>query len=123
MSGPALRASSLLAHARNGDSVFGLKLFVCGSGLHGRTLLERVLHFRFEAAVAKRSELHTFAVIAQRWVVKRSFARAGEEPKAVEKLRAQAQHQFAIYPPRLPVTLVMKIVNGLLSMLRALFTG
>ncbi len=40
-----------LLHTRDGDPILGLKLGVSQSVLHVNTLRERVLHFRFEAAL------------------------------------------------------------------------
>jgi hypothetical protein len=39
-----------LAHARNRHAILGLELVVSHGGLHVNTLLQGVLHFRFEAA-------------------------------------------------------------------------
>jgi transposase len=45
------------------------------AGHTGRPFAEAVhAAFRAEAQIAKRSELHTFAVMPQRWAVERSFA-------------------------------------------------
>jgi len=46
--------------------------------------------------VARRNELHTFAVTPKRWVVERSFAWPGNVSKVMEKLRAETQYQLAI---------------------------
>lgn len=44
--------------------------------------------------VAKRSELHEFVVMPTCWVVEQSFAWGMQ--KALEKLRTQIAHKFAI---------------------------
>ena len=48
--------------------------------------------------IAKRSELHKFAVIPKRLGGRAQLCMAGEEPTAVEELRAIAQYQLAVHP-------------------------
>ncbi len=47
-----------LQHARDGHPVLGLKLFIGRFDLHGHTLRQSVLHFRFEAAKYKAGQLY-----------------------------------------------------------------
>lgn len=62
--------------------------------------------------IAKRRELHKFAVIPKRWIVERSFAwLAGEVPQVVEELRATPEYQSSVHPPGLPRADPAKIVN------------
>ena len=63
-----------------------------------------------EVQLAKRSELHTFAVMPQRWVVERSFL-GRQMPPPLEKLRAETQYQLAVHPLGFPRTTAQKIVN------------
>ena len=45
-----------------------------GSALHGNQHVKDILGEHVSVQIAKRSELHTFKVMPQRWVVERSFA-------------------------------------------------
>ena len=52
-----------------------MRVLVLGAGFGGLELTARLsAELGAEVEVAKRSELHTFAVIPKRWVVERSFA-------------------------------------------------
>ena len=54
--------------------------------------------------IAKRSELHKFAVIPKRWAVERSFAWSDKNRRLMEGLREKARHQSAVHPSRFPGT-------------------
>ena len=66
-----------------------------------------------DVQIAKRNELHPFAVMPQRRAVERSFAWIEKCRRLWKKLRTQAQHQLAVHPSRLPSPLAQKIVNRL----------
>lgn len=73
---------------------------LCDSGYTEEPFAEGVRHIlgkQVAAQIAKRSELHTFKVIPKRWIVERSLAWLEKEPKTMEELRAQAQHQLAVH--------------------------
>ena len=74
---------------------------LCDSGYVGRPFaqgVQDILGGHVAVQIAKRSELHTFKVMPQRWVVERSFAWIGEEQAVVEELREVAEHQLAVRP-------------------------
>lgn len=52
-----------------------LKTVLCDGAYTGEDFADKIKYFTgAEVQVAKRSELHTFAVIPKRWIVERSFA-------------------------------------------------
>ena len=61
--------------------------------------------------VAKRNELHAFAVIPQRGVVERSLCMARKMSAIMEKLRTQAQYPLTVCPFGISCFVTQKIVN------------
>ena len=54
-----------------------MQVLLCDSGYVGKPFVQGILHIlgaHVSVQIAKRSELHTFKVIPQRWVSERSFA-------------------------------------------------
>ncbi len=69
------RAGALIAVERSHEALCEVKAVLADSGYTGRPFAQAI-HEKLGASVqiAKRHELHTFAVLPQRWVVERSFA-------------------------------------------------
>jgi transposase len=69
------RAGALLAIDRNINNLSNVKKVLTDGGYTGEPFATAIKEkLQAEVQVAKRSELHTFAVIPQRWIVERSFA-------------------------------------------------
>ena len=69
------RQGALDAIARNKDSLSSVTSILVDGGYTGLPFADSIRELTGATVqVAKRSELHTFAVIPQRWVVERSFA-------------------------------------------------
>ena len=69
------RQGALDAIARNKDSLSSVTSILVDGGYTGLPFADAIRELTGATVqVAKRSELHTFAVIPQRWVVERSFA-------------------------------------------------
>ena len=69
------RAGALLAFKKHKPALSNVKSVLVDGGYTGDPFAESVKElFNATVQVAKRSELHTFKVIPQRWVVERSFA-------------------------------------------------
>lgn len=69
------RAGALEAFELAGDMLSGVKNVLADGGYSGETFAQAVQKkLGCGVEIAKRSELHTFAVIPKRWVVERSFA-------------------------------------------------
>lgn len=69
------RVGALLAIDRNINNLSNVKKVLTDGGYTGETFATAIKEkLQAEVQVAKRSELHTFAVIPQRWIVERSFA-------------------------------------------------
>lgn len=69
------RQGALDAIGRNKDRLSSVASVLVDGGYTGQPFAEAVRELiGATVQVAKRSELHTFAVIPQRWVVERSFA-------------------------------------------------
>lgn len=69
------RKGALLALKRCANSLQDVQSVLADGGYVGKPFAEAVKGLiSAEVQIAKRSELHTFAVMPQRWVVERSFA-------------------------------------------------
>ena len=71
------RKGALQALERSKSSLKQVQSLLCDSGYTGEPFAEgvrEILGKPVTVQIAKRSELHTFAVIPKRWVVERSFA-------------------------------------------------
>ena len=71
------RKGALQALERSRPSLKQAQSLLCDSGYTGEPFAEgvrEILGKPVTVQIAKRSELHTFAVIPKRWVVERSFA-------------------------------------------------
>ena len=69
------RKGALLALKRCANSLQDVQSVLADGGYVGKPFAEAVKGLiGAEVLIAKRSELHTFAVMPQRWVVERSFA-------------------------------------------------
>lgn len=69
------RKGALLALGRCAADLQAVKRVLADGGYVGQPFAHAVKELLVaEVQVAKRSELHTFAVMPQRWVVERSFA-------------------------------------------------
>ena len=71
------RKGALQALERSRSSLKQVQSLLCDSGYTGEPFAEgvrEILGKPVTVQIAKRSELHTFAVIPKRWVVERSFA-------------------------------------------------
>lgn len=69
------RKGALLALKRCANSLQDVQSVLADGGYVGKPFAEAVKGLiGAEVLIAKRSELHTFAVMHQRWVVERSFA-------------------------------------------------
>ena len=71
------RKGALQALERSRPSLKQVQSLLCDSGYTGEPFAEgvrEILGKPVTVQIAKRSELHTFAVIPKRWVVERSFA-------------------------------------------------
>jgi len=71
------RKGALQAIGRCKSSLGQVKNVLAGSGYVGKPFalgVQDILGEHVTVQIAKRSELHTFAVIPKRWVVERSFA-------------------------------------------------
>lgn len=69
------RAGALEAFSRYPDALSEVKNVLVDGGYTGEPFATAVKHLLGATVeVAKRNELHTFAVIPKRWVVERSFA-------------------------------------------------
>jgi transposase len=69
------RAGALEAFDLAGDILSGVRNVLADGGYRGETFAHAVQEkLGCSVEIAKRSELHTFAVIPKRWVVERSFA-------------------------------------------------
>ena len=86
---------------------------LCGSGYTGEPFAQEARETLGEedtVQIAKRSELHKFAVIPKRWVVERSFAWL-EKNRRLWKICELAQYQPAVCPSRFPGFAAQEIVN------------
>ncbi len=111
------RKGVLKAFARCKAGLGKVRSVLADSGYVGQPFaldIQAILGEHVTVQIAKRSELHTFKVMPQRWVVKQ-FGLVGETPKALEELRAQAQHQFAVRPSDPSGINALEIVNRLLK--------
>lgn len=69
------RKGALKAIVRHRDDLSEVKSVLVDGGYTGQSFAEAIhTALGAEVQVAKRNELHRFAVIPQRWVVERSFA-------------------------------------------------
>ena len=69
------RKGTLEAFSLNTDALSEVENVLADGGYSGQKFADEVLKILGSTVeVAKRSELHTFAVIPKRWVVERSFA-------------------------------------------------
>jgi transposase len=69
------RAGALLALGAYQEKLSAVKAVLADGGYTGQAFANSVhACIGAEVQIAKRSELHTFAVIPKRWVVERSFA-------------------------------------------------
>ena len=69
------RNGAIEMFSQPGFSLPTLKAVLCDGGYTGENFAEKIRELTgAEVQVAKRSELHTFAVIPKRWVVERTFA-------------------------------------------------
>ena len=69
------RKGALAAFDRCADNLRQVTSVLADGGYSGKPFAEAVLdNLGATVQVAKRNELHTFAVMPQRWVVERSFA-------------------------------------------------
>lgn len=71
------RKGALIAFERGASELKHVEAVLADGGYVGEAFAEGVrstLGANVQVQIAKRSELHTFAVIPQRWVVERSFA-------------------------------------------------
>jgi len=69
------RAGALEAFRLNASSLSTVRSVLADGGYTGEAFATEVQNILgAEVQIAKRNELHTFAVIPQRWVVERSFA-------------------------------------------------
>ena len=71
------RKGALQALQRGKPSLSRVQALLCDSGYVGRPFaqgVQDILGGHVAVQIAKRSELHTFKVMPQRWVVERSFA-------------------------------------------------
>ncbi len=69
------RKGALLALGRSADDLQAVQSILADGGYVGQPFAQAVEELLgAEVQIAKRSELHTFAVMPQRWVVERSFA-------------------------------------------------
>ena len=96
-----------------------MKDLLCDSGYVGKPLAQGVKDILGEhvtVQIAKRSELHVFTVMLQRWVVGGAqLCVAGEEQAVVQELREAAQHQLAVHSHGFLGSITQKIVNRLLG--------
>ena len=71
----AIRKGALAAFDRCADNLRQASSVLVDGGYSGKPFAEAVAEkLNATVQVAKRNELHTFAVLPQRWVVERSFA-------------------------------------------------
>lgn len=69
------RAGAIIAFKRQRESLRSVRNVLVDGGYAGETFRQEVKDvLDADVEVAKRSELHRFAVIPKRWVVERSFA-------------------------------------------------
>lgn len=71
------RKGALQALRRCKPALSRVQALLCDSGYVGKPFaqgVQEILGGHISVQIAKRSELHTFKVIPQRWVVERSFA-------------------------------------------------
>jgi len=69
------RVGALIAIDRNINNLTHVQKVLTDGGYTGETFAAAIKEkLQADVQVAKRSELHTFAVIPQRWIVERSFA-------------------------------------------------
>ena len=69
------RAGALLALGAHRENLSAVNAVLADGGYTGEAFAKSVQEcIGAEVQIARRSELHTFAVIPQRWVVERSFA-------------------------------------------------
>ena len=69
------RKGALLALGRCADNLQAVQSILADGGYVGQPFAQAVEELLgAQVQIAKRSELHTFAVMPQRWVVERSFA-------------------------------------------------
>jgi transposase len=69
------RKGALLALGRSVADLHSVQSILADGGYTGRPFADAVKELLgADVQIAKRSELHTFAVMPQRWVVERSFA-------------------------------------------------
>ena len=71
------RAGAIKAMKRNKKTLGTIQSVLCDGGYTGEAFAKEVkttLSENVTVQIAKRSELHTFAVLPKRWVVERSFA-------------------------------------------------
>ncbi len=76
------RKGALLAFEHNKEELTEVKNILCDGGYSGKPFadgVKAVLGEEVTVQVVKRNELHTFAVIPKRWMVKRSFARLDKQ--------------------------------------------
>lgn len=71
------RKGALEVLERSKPSLKRVKALLCDSGYTGESFatgVQAILGEQVTVQIAKRSELHTFAVMPKRWIVERSFA-------------------------------------------------
>ena len=113
------RKGVLAAFDRCADNLKQVSSVLVDSGYSGKPFAEAVRDkLRATVQIAKRNELHTFAVMPQRWVVERYFAWLEKCRRLWKKLRTILQHQPANDSSRLPRPPTQKIVNRFLGLLR-----
>ena len=68
------RSGAVLMFSTPGFSLSSLQTVLCDGGYTGDDFANKIYDLTgAKVQVAKRSELHTFAVIPKRWIVERSF--------------------------------------------------
>ena len=68
------RNGAIEMFSQPGFSLATFKALLCDGGYTGEYFAERIRELTgAEVQIAKRSELHTFAVLPKRWVVERTF--------------------------------------------------
>jgi len=99
---------------------------LCDSGYVGQPFAQGVRDILGEhvtVQIAKRSELHTFKVMPKALDCRAQLCVVGEEPQAMEELRALAQHQFAVRPSGLLGPLAQKTLNTFLERVYDLYAA
>ena len=108
------RKGALQALQRCKPALSRVQALLCDSGYVGKPFVQGVqdiLGAHVTVQIAKRSELHTFAVMPQRWVVECPFVWLEKWRRLWKGYGSKLQRQLAVHPLGFPRPAAKKIVN------------